>query len=194
MTVLAEMALSALLAVTAENVLFAGGAGFSRVFRSAENPRSIGADSLLVTLFALISSLCGLWLWPLLPASGAERTAALAASAAVVCAAASFLARFFLPGLYKKLGPRIAGAAVNTVVLSMPYAERLLSSSGFAGAAGMALGTGLSYFLACEAVSKAVALCKNPDMPKAFSGLPAILIYIGILSMAFAGFTGGRIF
>ena len=190
---LAEMAASALLAVTAENVLFGGGAGFSRVFRTARNPRSIGADSLLVTLFSLISAFCGLWLGPLLPASGAERTAAFAAVAAAVCAAASVAARLLLPRLYGRLVQHIASAAVNTVVLSMPYAAKVLSA-GPAGAAGFALGTGLSFFLACAAVSRAAALCRNPDMPKAFSGLPAGLIYVGILSMVFAGFTGGRIF
>lgn len=190
---LAEMAASALLAVTAENVLFAGGAGFSRVFRTARDPRSIGADSLLVTLFSLISAFCGLWLGPLLPASGAERTAALAAVAAAVCAAALLAAHTLLPKLYGRFGQRIAAAAVNTVVLSMPYAGKNVAA-GPAGAAGFALGTGLSFLLACAAVSHATALCRNPNMPKAFSGLPATLIYVGILSMVFAGFTGGRIF
>lgn len=189
----ARMLTAALLAVTAENILFSGGAGFSRVFRTAREFRSVWADSVLVTFFSLASAFCWVWLGPLLPSGGPERTAALAGVSAVVCAAVSFAARLFLPKLFLRFGQHLASCAVNTVVLFVPYALEGLSG-GAAAATGFALGTGLSYFLASAAVYRASPLCRNPDMPEAFSGLPAMLVYVGILSMAFAGFTGGRIF
>ena len=34
----------------------------------------------------------------------------------------------------------------------------------------------------------------NVNMPKAFLGLPAIFLYLSILSMVFLGFTGGSMF
>jgi electron transport complex protein RnfA len=43
-------------------------------------------------------------------------------------------------------------------------------------------------------LSHAMKICTNPDAPRAFSGLPGVLVYVGILSMAFAGFTGGKVF
>lgn len=189
----ARMALAALLAVTAENLLFAGGAGFSRVLRTARNPRSIGIDSLLIAFFSMASAFCWLWIGPALPASGPVRTAALAAVSAAVCVVVSGAARLLTPRLFVRFGAHLPAAALNTVVLFVPYALQGLSA-GPAQAAGFALGTGAAYWIASEAVYHAADRCGSPDMPKAFAGVPALLIYVGILSMAFAGFTGGRIF
>jgi electron transport complex protein RnfA len=40
-------------------------------------------------------------------------------------------------------------------------------------------------------IQEAIDNVGNPDMPEAFVGLPSLLIYIGILAMAFTGFNGG---
>ena len=41
MNMFMELCLAALLAVTAENVIFTGGIGFSRVLRAARKPKTI---------------------------------------------------------------------------------------------------------------------------------------------------------
>ena len=61
-------------------------------------------------------------------------------------------------------------------------------------AAGFAIGTGVAFFLAALVLSEALARYRNEYMPKAFRGLPSVLIYVGILSMVFVGVTGGRLF
>lgn len=192
-----KLVLAALLAVGTENLLFTGGAGFSRALRAAQRPASIGVYSLLITWFTLLSALAGIWMSPLLPKYG--RTAVLWSSCFAAAAAAAYLltyllARAVLPlRAMKKIGPLLAPSALNTIVLAMPYAQR-----GFAlapvQAAGYALGTGAAFYLASAVLAHAEAKCRNPDMPEAFSGLPASILYIGILSMAFAGFAGGRVF
>lgn len=60
----AKMMLTALLALTAENLLFSGGIGFSRALRAARRPSSAGFFALFVTLFSLCSALVGNWLFP----------------------------------------------------------------------------------------------------------------------------------
>lgn len=193
----ASMMITALMAVTVENLFFTGGLGFSRVMRAARRPREIGVCTLFVTAFSLISAAVGFWLNPRLPVSGkwgfAVRPAVLAFSAAAVYLLAAGLLRGFAPRFYEKNSRILALSAINTAVLAMPYVQKSFNLN-LAQAAGFALGTGASFFIASLVLSRAMPLFKNPDMPKAFSGLPAALIYIGILSMAFAGFTGSRVF
>lgn len=192
-----KLVLTALLAVGAENLLFTGGAGFSRVLRAAQRPASIGIYSLLVAWFALLSIFVGVWLNPFLPAYGTKailRSSYFAAAAAAAYLLTFVLARIVLPKrARKRIGPFLAPAALNTIVLAMPYAQRSFSF-GPVQAVGYALGTGAAFWLASAVMMHAEAKCRNPDIPEAFSGLPASILYVGILSMAFAGFAGGRVF
>ena len=196
MTNIVGMILTALAAVTVENIIFSGGIGFSRVLRAARKPKTLGMYSAFITVFSVISSVMGYYLNRLFPESKLSpilRPAALAVCIALVYILAAGILKLSVPAFYKKYGQILSPAAINTVVLSMPYVignYRL----GLWDAVGFALGTGVSFFFATIILSRALHQCKNEDMPNAFSGLPATLIYIGILSMAFAGFTGGKIF
>lgn len=188
-----RMALAALLALTAENVLFSGGMGFSRALRAARRPGSIAVFSLFVTAFSLVSALAGFWLNPLLSDQPNLRPAVLTAAAAAAYLIAAAALRFLLPDFYSRWSQVLALAAVNTAVLALPYVQQLYSFS-LSQTVGFALGTGAAFFLASLILLNALRVCANPDMPDSFSGLPAMLIYVGILSMAFAGFTGGKVF
>lgn len=192
-----KLILTALLAVSTENLLFLGGMGFSRSLRSAQRPDSIAVYSLLVTWFTLISMLAGIWLDPLLSFYGIRavlRSAGLAAASAAAYLVTSVFVRLLFPmRAKKKILPILAPAAINTVVLSMPYLQRSLVFD-LVQSVGYALGTGLAFYLASVILAHAEVKCGNPDMPEAFSGLPASILYVGILSMAFAGFSGGRVF
>ena len=191
-----ELCVTALLAVTAENVIFTGGIGFSRVLRAARKPKTLGLYSLFVTLFSLVSSLTACALGPWLLSNSTllfMRPAVYAFCAALTYAAAAFLCKTFLPGFYRLAGPVLAPAAINCVVLSMPYMQRAFGLRPHE-AVGFALGTGAAFFLASLALSEALVRYRNDHMPKAFHGLPAVLVYVGILSMVFVGITGGNLF
>ena len=197
MTVFIQMVFTALAAVAAENILFSGGIGFSRVLRAARRPATLGVYSLLVTVFSLISILLSTVLNPFIAQSEAVlylRPLLFAACAAAAYLVAAFLIKALFPALYRKYGEILSPAAINTVVLAMPYVQKAFKLDGSFNAAGFALGTGLAFFLAAEVLAHAAIRCRNEDMPRAFSGLPVMLIYIGILSLAFAGFTGGKLF
>ena len=66
MNMFMELCLAALLAVTAENVIFTGGIGFSRVLRAARKPKTIALYSCFVGLFSLASALTACYLGPVL--------------------------------------------------------------------------------------------------------------------------------
>lgn len=196
MRTLMQMILTALAAVSVENVVFSGGIGFSRVLRAARRPRTIGVYALFVTAFSLVSAVLGSLLNPLLLSNGTLawlRPALLALCAAAAYCAAAAVLKFALPALYCKYEELLAPAAINTVVLSMPYAQRSFQLP-LLQAAAFAVGTGAAFFLAAVVLAHVAPRFRNDDMPKAFSGLPAVLIYMGILSLAFAGFTGGKLF
>ena len=59
MNFFSQLLLYAVLALTAENLLFAGGIGLSRALRAARKPHSLPAYAAAVTFFSLLLSLCG---------------------------------------------------------------------------------------------------------------------------------------
>lgn len=186
----AKMLTGALLALTVENVLFAGGAGFSRALRAARRPAIAANYALFVAFFSLCSGLAGFLLSPLFLN---RYQAVYPAVVAAVVAVLYFLTAAFLhitkPSFFEKNSSILAQAAVNTVVLAIPFL-RQMCSFGFSETVGFSLGTGIAFFFAVLILEQALRLCSNPDMPRAFSGLPGVLVYIGILSMAFAGLSG----
>ncbi|MDD4413980.1 MAG: electron transport complex subunit RsxA, partial [Oscillospiraceae bacterium] len=58
------------------------------------------------------------------------------------------------------------------------------------GALGLSLGACAGFMIISWLVAEGMERLDNPDIPKAFRGLPSILIYLGILSLALMGFEG----
>lgn len=196
MRMFAQMLLYALLAITAENMILAGGVGVSRVLRAARKPKIMRINVLLVGLFTMISTLLGILLNGVLPTIktfALYRPLVFAVCTAVVYLVFALICRTWWPKRYKRLEPTLSSSAINCVVLSMPFAQQALRMEPWQ-AVGYGLGTALAYFLAVMILSTVMSKIWNPEMPKAFQGLPAIFIYVGILSMALFGFIGGRVF
>lgn len=191
----AKMVAAAFLALTAENLLFSGGVGFSRALRAARRPSSLAVYSLFAALFSLGAAGAGILLNPYLEGARSEflRPAAFTAAAALMYLAAALVLRRLFPSFYERNAGPLAQSAANTAVVAVPLVQQIFGF-GPAQAVGYALGTGVSFFLASLVLSCAMKTCTNPDMPEAFSGLPAAFLYVGVLSLAFAGFTGGRVF
>lgn len=196
MSTAVSLFLTAAAALTVENFLFTGAVGFSRMLRSARKPEHRGWYALFVTLFSCVSAELSLLLPASLFPAGTSfwfRPLALALCAAAAYVLAAFLLRRFLPGFTRKHGAVLAPAAINTVVLAMPYAQRAVGANA-AEALFYALGCGAAFYLGSLVLTPAYARCRHQAVPDCFQGLPASLLYIAILSLAFLGFTGGRIF
>lgn len=186
----AKMMLTALLALTAENLLFSGGVGFSRALRAARRPSSAGFFALFVTLFSLCSALVGNWLSPyFISSQWVLYPAVLTAAAGVTYFIVAGFLHAFAKKFYEAHAQILAQAAANTIVLAIPYVQQMFRFS-LPETVGYALGTGIAFFFAVLILEQAMKTCSNPDMPQAFAGLPGVLVYVGILSMAFAGFSG----
>jgi electron transport complex protein RnfA len=61
------------------------------------------------------------------------------------------------------------------------------------GYIGFGLGTGVGFIIASYFLSIVYDRLFSEDVPESFRGYPLILIYIGILSMAFYGFLGHQL-
>ena len=184
----------AVAAMFAQNAIFSRGLGVSRLIQL------VGDDSVSSLLFGLelcVIQLCvaplgwlaNRWLEPL------ALRASLRPIAYVVCVCAVCGALRGLLHCARKLPYRahlirilpIAGfnsTVVGTLLVTTTQDYTLAQSVGFG------LGSGLGYLLAVLLVTEARRRLQGEEVPKAFRGLPIVLVYIGILALAVYGFTG----
>ena len=82
----------------------------------------------------------------------------------------------------------------TSLVFAVPFINDSAAYS-FADSIGSGLGAGIAFVLAAALISKgSAALDKNENIPEAFRGTPAMLVYVGLLSLAFAGFSDSSLF
>lgn len=113
----------------------------------------------------------------------------------LLCSAAAFfiiLALIVLlrrPQTVRRVVEALPMATFNTCVLGTMLVSATQSFS-FGQTMGFALGSGLGYLLALEVVAEGQRKLAHEKIPEVFRGLPATLLYIGILALAIHGFVG----
>ena len=188
--------LYALLALSAESMVFSGAGGFSRALRAARKPGLLRWNTLFVTFFCVCSVCAAQLLGPLasgLPRPMVARSVLFLCTDALLYLGDAAAVRKISPSLWKKAGGALSSGALNTLVLSMPFLQEVLSMD-FLSSLGYALGTGAAFWLASVLLHSALQICSHKDVPRAYRGLPAALIYAGLICLAFCGFSGGRFF
>ena len=75
-------------------------------------------------------------------------------------------------------------AVLGALFLNSQHGNSLLEYIGYG------LGTGIGFMLATYLLSIVYDKLFSQDVPESFRGIPIILVYIGILSMAFYGLSG----
>ncbi|MCI8501587.1 MAG: hypothetical protein HFJ85_05045, partial [Oscillospiraceae bacterium] len=88
--------------------------------------------------------------------------------------------------------PMVHISAFNCVVLGtllLVAGEQMTFSSSI----GFGLGVGVGFTLATFFISVAYDYLYSAAIPKAFRGFPVLLIYIGLLSLAFYGLVGHQL-
>ncbi len=100
-----------------------------------------------------------------------------------------FVSKRFFPRLFKAILPALPVSAFNTALFGALYISALQRFTFFQ-TTGYALGTGAGYTVALLVVYYARKRLAISPVPKAFQGLPILLVYIGLLSLAIYGLTG----
>ena len=104
------------------------------------------------------------------------------------------IACFVFPKFYKKIKDIMPLAVFNCATLGallLPaHNSMMITEARLTSWVGFSFGTGVAFLVATILVSEGIRKLDASNVPKAFKGLPATLIYIGILSLAFYGLIG----
>ena len=174
----------AVMAVFAENAVFFRALGVSRLNKLVNDPKisTMGWAAQSLTLPALAKVLPG-WL----PVN------ALRPLVFLNCSLIAMGIVWLLLGLFPKsrdaCREQLPGATFNccvlgTLLVAASQNYNLLQSIGFG------FGSGVGYLVAVLVVDEGRRRLRSKDIPHIFRGLPSVLIYIGILSLAIYGLVG----
>lgn len=196
MKMISDLLITALFTVFIQNLVLSSGLGMSEAIRVSTKPGSFGKFAVMISGFSVVTSV----ICSLLNLTGNFSALPFAGKAAVyggILAAVYIIVALLLKLIFrtsdKELGT-IGIAALNTLVFAVPFINESAAYS-FADAIGSGIGAGIAFVLAAALISKgSAALQNNENIPEAFRGTPALLIYVGLLSLAFAGFTDSTLF
>jgi electron transport complex protein RnfA len=186
---------AAFYAVFMQNIVFTGGFGASEVTAAVRSKKGLLRIWALVCGASLLTAIAQVLLVVLYPAIKTRNTA-LQVAFLMGCT----LLLYLITGLVLHLVQAKAWlqvlppAILNTLVLAVPLLNYRLGES-IPRAIATGLGAGIAFGLAAFLVRVGLhVLEKNEHIPQPFRGLPATLLYTGLLAMAFSGFTGAELF
>ena len=179
-----------LLAVVAQNMLFDRAIGLDEIITA------IGRRKLLPRLMAVVSAYSAvgvMFTWVLSRfVSGQSAYLLLAMTYLLLCGVVYFgsdrLLMRLSPEQHDIWSPILPHALINSVAVGAPLAVLAGGIPHWYAALGLGIGSGLGVGLAVLMVRNGMDILNHPDMPEAFRGTPALLLYIGILSLGFSVF------
>ncbi len=95
----------------------------------------------------------------------------------------------YIPALHKSMGIYLPLITTNCAVLAVTILN-ISEKYDFLTSMVYSLGSGLGYFLAMVMFSGVRSRMEGADTPKAFEGLPILLVAASIVSVSFFGFAG----
>lgn len=183
----------ALVAVAVQNFSLTGSTDTTFTLSALRKPSNLVVLSVLVSVFALFNTLT---LYPFdaflnikilgyMPVRGLLVT--------LIAIAWYFIAGGIMhkiEGINKKVGKYLAPAAINGTVMTIPLILGDGRIDSLAAAMGMAVGAGGGFALAAWLIGTGMRRTDNPDISRHMQGAPSMLIYIGLLALAFSAFGG----
>lgn len=196
MKVFSDLLLTAIYSVVIQNLVLSWGLGLSEAIRVSTKPGLFGRLAVMISGFSVVTStVCSLINSA---TSGVEMPyAARAAVYGGVLAAVYLIVAAVLHFVFRadaKLLGTLGIAALNTLVLALPLINHSAAYS-LADSVGSGIGAGIAFVLAAALISTGSEMLeKNEDIPEVFKGTPAMFLYAGLLSLAFAGFSDTVLF
>lgn len=200
MTAIGSFFLYALIVVFAQNLFLGGSVNTGAVLNAVRKPVRLWATAGFTSLFTLLCALSVLPFDRYLPmwaiSSSLPVRAAAVALAAVMwyLIVSAVLAR--IPAVSEEVAGcasqgAFSGAALGAPLLlfngaAAPFSLREGSITYMPSVLGYCLGAGLGFVLASWLLNAGMRRADNPDIPAALRGAPVMLIYIGLLALAFS--------
>lgn len=187
-TLLALLALSVF-----QNAVLSTGLGSSSMLRLLRRPRQFLPFCGLLAFFSVLTTAIFYPIDRVLPADRWEMR--LLRPFFILCIVSVLYLIFFLtsarlfPRWFKRNHRLIPLAAFNNLSVGIVLILNYQVSLPFFPALGVAAGASLGFLLLCAVTAEGVSRLDNPDIPASFRGLPATLLYLGLLALALMGFT-----
>lgn len=182
----------AMIAIFVQNVIFSKALGTSVVFYASRKKSSIiglGAGIAYVTIVScIISYWFDLWLgdgkyyyifMPLL----------YVVIISVVYMGSLLLIWRFLPKLFRSIKKYVHLSVFNAAVLGALFLRTAYGGDFFAYL-GYSVGVSVGFFIAAFFLNIANERLNSELVPKAFRGMPIMMVYVGIMSLAFYALIG----
>lgn len=192
LNIISNFILMAISAILFENVVFTRALGSSRMIFEMKNIK----DSFVVgTILTIITTLSCILTYPInyflysSPIYLYLRPIVFLSCIIFIYATIMFLLRKNRPKLFEHLKGCIEYCAFNCIVLGTVFTVTSQKFTFFE-TLGFGFGVGIGFMLAIFLIyvgKKRLELC---NIPKVFKGLPILLIYIGMVSLAIHGLIG----
>ncbi len=179
-----------------QNLVLTTGFGTSIMLRIVRRPRDIWIFGGLLTAFSVLTVLLFYPVDALLAAQFGTgwsmkifRPVIVILIAALLYLLAAVLTKRTLPHVYGRIQRLLPLAAFNNVIVGVALVINHQVKIEPLPAVGFAVGSCLGFLLLSWLTAEGMERLDNPDMPVSFRGLPATLVYLGILALALMGFT-----
>lgn len=185
---------TALFVGVVQNLVLIGGYGLSETFRMAAKPKGLVVLSAFISMFSvLLAVVCSLLdTIPEIKALDNYMHFLVYVGVLFVLYALALVVVLIFRAR-KGLISRLGVSALNTLVLSIPFINRL---SGFTivQAAGCGLGAGVAFCISVLLINSGLKrLRENDEIPPAFRGSAAIFIYAALIALGLAALSGRAI-
>ena len=174
-----------LIAATMQNLVLTAGFDSSVMLKINRNPRQLLRFGVMVLCFSVITTAIFYPIDQLLAATWWVRMLRPVIIVGIVCLlyllAIVILSRF--ETMYRRVRHLLSLAAFNNLLLNLQV------SVSFLPALGLAAGAALGFLFLSSMTAEAAERMDNPDIPSSFRGLPATLVYLGLLALALMGFS-----
>lgn len=177
-----------------ENAVFSRAFGSDKTIMSEKHPRVFMAFSGMIACMTALASILSILFTRLLGeyvevATSYQRTMSVLASIFIVYLLYYVVAKKYAPRYFARYQGIIPLAAFSCVVYGSVL---VIVNEGYSlvQSIGYGFGAGLGVLIASVLLfigRRRMELCR---IPKAFLGLPSVLLYIGLLSLAFYGLVG----
>ena len=176
-----------------QNLVLSTGFGTSVMLRMSRKRQNILPFSILLCLFT-VGTVLVCYPLDMLIGTGVVakwfRPLMIMAVTAVLYIAAALLLKAKFPALYARVSRMLPMAAFNNMVIGVALIVNHQFALSLPGAIGLGIGACGGYLLLSWLTAEGMERLDNPDVPKAFRGLPSVLIYLGILALALMVFSG----
>ncbi len=175
-----------------QNLVLTSGLGSSMILRIVRDPKNLGLFSLFLTGFCLLTVITfypiDAWIGTDILAKLLRPILIIAITSLWYLLAVTLLERRW-PHFYEYTRTMLPLAAFNTVVVSVSLIANHQFQCSLLDCIGLALGACVGFVIVAFLAAEGADRLNDADTPKAFRGLPSMLVYLGLLALALCGFS-----